>query len=127
MSTIRDRAHAMFDLRSPRPSPRRPLSQRPRLDESDVLVALATRGDPDAIASVFVELGDVMLEEARAALGPRREHAAADVVQDFLEQLLHRNAPRFDGGPGDGIPFLRRAVRAVANRPRRGRRRHAAR
>ena len=87
-------------------------TERPPLDESDLLVRLATHGNRDAIAAVFTSLGGVMEEEARAALGPSREHRAASVVRGFLERLLRGEVGCFEGGCGYGIPFLRRAVRA---------------
>lgn len=120
-NTVRSRALCMFDLRSGREPARQ------ALDESDHLIGLATRGDPDAIAAVALAMGPILLEEVRGVPAASRAGAAEDVVQDFVEALLRRNVPAFRGGRGDGIPFLRRTIRAMARLGRGKEVRHAAR
>ena len=106
----------MFDLRTPR------TRERPALCEEDLLVRLATRGDRDAIAELIIRFGPMLVEEARVALGKRREHRAEDVVQDLAEALLRNKVEDFVGGRGDGLPFLRRTIRGLAEFTRRRRR-----
>ena len=108
----------MFDLRTRHSTNRHSQPNLP-LDESDQLIRLATRGDPDAIAAVVIGFGPMLLEEAEAALGRSRKHRAPDVVQSFSERLLRGDVSRFTGGRHEGIPFLRSAIRALVSNSRR--------
>jgi DNA-directed RNA polymerase specialized sigma24 family protein len=80
---------------------------------TDLLVARAADGDPDAVARVLQEHGEMLLEEARAALAGSLELDAEDVVQDLGEHLLE-GALTFETGDKGGIGFLRRTVRRLA-------------
>jgi len=80
---------------------------------TDLLVARAADGDPDAVARVLREHGEMLLEEAQAVLSGSVELDAEDVVQDLGEHLLE-GALTFERGASGGIGFLRRTVRGLA-------------
>jgi hypothetical protein len=81
---------------------------------TDLLVARAADGDPDAVARILREHGEMLLEEARAVLAGSLELDAEDVVQDLGEHLLE-GALTFETGAKGGTAFLRRTVRRLAS------------
>jgi hypothetical protein len=90
----------------------------PRTDEqiADELAACvrdASLGDRRAIGCLAIALGGYFHDEARLALGPRHEQAAADVVQDLYLGLLERRFP-FPEIQGCALLWLRRVIRSLA-------------
>ena len=83
-----------------------------RLDEFDVLVMRATRGDRRALGALAIAFGPSLLGEARAVMGDF-EHEAGDVLQDFFLSLLERRS-RFTPESGRAVPWMRRVIRAMA-------------
>jgi len=83
------------------------------LDQLDVLVLNATKGDVAAVGSIAIGLGPMLMKEARMEVGELRLSSAADVVQDLHVRLLacELTFPRIRGA---AIPWLKRTVRAIA-------------
>jgi DNA-directed RNA polymerase specialized sigma24 family protein len=80
---------------------------------TDRLVALATDGDPDAVEQVISALSDMLVEEARAALGNAVSQDPEEIVHDLGEEMVE-GFLTFERGKRGGIGFLRRRVRAMA-------------
>ena len=80
---------------------------------SDRLVARAVDADPDAVEQIMTEYGDMLVEEARAALGGRECVEAEQVVKDFEEELLE-GAVSCDRARRGAVGFLRQRIRAMA-------------
>ena len=90
----------------------------PRTDEqiADELAACvrdASRGDRRAIGCIAIALGGLLHEEARAALGPRYEQGAGDVMQDLYLGLLESRFafPEIEGG---ALHWLSRVIHSLA-------------
>jgi DNA-directed RNA polymerase specialized sigma24 family protein len=93
---------------------RNPKTDEEIIAEPDDTVRRASQGDRDAIGTIAILSGTMLLDEARAVLGDF-EHEAADVVQDFLLALLERRSP-FTPGKGRAIPWMCGLVRAMARK-----------
>ena len=89
------------------------------LEELDLLYLAATRGDRDAIGAILIAFGPPLLNEARFVLGERYADEAPDVVAEFSELLLTGEL-HFRPRRGDAIWVMRRTVRGIARRVRRG-------
>jgi DNA-directed RNA polymerase specialized sigma24 family protein len=85
----------------------------PLSDALDACLRDAVRGDRRAAGRIAMALGGLLHDEARAALGPRYEQAACDVVQDFYLGLLERRFT-FPRIRGCGAVWTKRIVRALA-------------
>jgi hypothetical protein len=85
----------------------------PLADALDACVRDAIHGDRQAIGRIAMALGGFLHDEARAALGPRFEQGAGDVVQDFYVGLLERRFT-FPGIRGCAVVWMRRVVRVLA-------------
>jgi hypothetical protein len=85
----------------------------PLTDPLDACVRQAVRGSHRAIGNIAMTLGGVLHDEARAALGPRFEQGAGDVVQDFYLGLLERRF-RFPRIRGCAVVWMKRVVRMLA-------------
>lgn len=82
-------------------------------DGLDACVRDATLGDRRAIGCIAIALGGHLHDEARAALGPRYQDGAAEVVQDFLLGLAERRFT-LPAIRGCAMPWMRRAIRSLA-------------
>jgi hypothetical protein len=95
---------------------------QPRKTDDEVLaeiadtVCRASQGDRDAIGTIAILSGSMLLDEARAVLGDF-EGEAAESVQDFLLALLEGQSP-FTPEPGRAIAWMCSVVRAIARRRR---------
>jgi DNA-directed RNA polymerase specialized sigma24 family protein len=83
------------------------------LDELDVLVRHATQGDGPAVGAIAIGFGPMLIRVARIELGLLWHHLAADVVQELHVRLLAGELA-FPPIRGAAIPWLKRAVRAIA-------------
>jgi DNA-directed RNA polymerase specialized sigma24 family protein len=92
-----------------------------RQDATDALVTRAMQGDRRALGAIATHFGPMLLEEARIAL--KGTGGAEDVVQDFYLCVLEHEA-QFTRADGGGAEWLRRTVRQMAVRRRKGRRTH---
>ncbi len=97
---------------------RRQLESLAHASPTDRLVARAIDADPDAVAQIMTELGDMLFEEARATLGARGWLEAEQVVADFEEELLE-GAVSCERGRRAAVGFLRQRIRAMARSRRR--------
>lgn len=91
----------------------RPPAGKPLTDALDACVRRAARGDHPAIGRIAMTLGGVLHDEARAALGPRFEESAGDVVQELYLGLLERRFT-FPRIRGCAVVWLKRAIRVLA-------------
>jgi DNA-directed RNA polymerase specialized sigma24 family protein len=82
-------------------------------DALDACVRAAIRGDRRAVGILAMALGGFLHDEARAALGPRFEESASDVVQDFYLGLLEGRFT-FPGIRGCATVWMRRVIRTLA-------------
>ena len=82
-------------------------------DALDTRVRDAIRGDHRAVGILAMVLGGFLHDEARAALGPRFEQGASDVVQDFYLGLLEGRFT-FPGIRGCATVWMRRVIRTLA-------------
>jgi hypothetical protein len=82
-------------------------------DALDACVRDAIRGDHRATGRIAMALGGFLHDEARAALGPRFEQSASDVVQDFYLGLLEGRFT-FPGIRGCATVWMRRVIRTLA-------------
>ncbi len=94
-------------------------SDQELLDELDVLVANAARGDRDAVGAIAIAFGPTLLKVAHEELGPVHAKEAGDVFQDLCLHLLEGDL-LFPGIRGGGLPWLKRMVRALARAHLRG-------
>src|SRR5271169_236865 len=85
----------------------------PLADALDACVRDAIHGDRRAIGRIAMAFGGLLHDEARAALGPRFEQAASDVVQGFYLGLLERRFT-FPAIQGCATAWMRRVIRALA-------------
>jgi DNA-directed RNA polymerase specialized sigma24 family protein len=97
------------------------LLQTPKTDEEVLAeiadtVCRASRGDRDAIGTIAILSGSILLDEARNVMGSLADEAA-DVLQDFLLSLLEGRSP-FTPAQGRAIPWMCGVVRAIARRRR---------
>ena len=83
------------------------------LDELDVLVSNATKGEGPAVGAIAIGFGPMLMKEARMELGELWHQDAGDVVQEFHVRLLagELTFPRIRGA---AIPWMKRTVRALA-------------
>jgi hypothetical protein len=88
---------------------------------TDLIVARATDGDVEAVAQVIEMFSDMMIEEARSVLGESLAHDPEDVVQALAEQMVE-GCLTFGKGRRGAIRYLRRKVRAIARRMKKGER-----
>lgn len=88
-------------------------AQEPIADALDACVRAAIRGDRRAIGGIALALGGWLHDEARAALGPRYEQGASDVVQDFYLGLLEHRFT-FPAIRGCATVWMRRIIRSLA-------------
>jgi DNA-directed RNA polymerase specialized sigma24 family protein len=91
------------------------------LEAFDELVAEAAKGNRRAIGAIAIAFGPTLYDEARDALGPDGKQDGGDVVQDFFLGLCEGKLV-FPAIRGAGIPWMRRTIRAIAERHRRARR-----
>jgi DNA-directed RNA polymerase specialized sigma24 family protein len=82
-------------------------------DALDACVRDAIRGDRRAIGRIAMALGGFLHDEARAALGPRFEQGASDVVQELYLGLLEGRFT-FPGIRGCATVWMRRVIRMLA-------------
>lgn len=97
---------------------RRQLESLAHASPTDRLVARAIDADPDAVAQIMTEYGDMLFEEARATLGARGWLEAEQVVADLEEELLE-GAVSCERGRRAAVGFLRQRIRAMARSRRR--------
>jgi DNA-directed RNA polymerase specialized sigma24 family protein len=90
----------------------------PLLDEFDELVREAAAGNRRALGAIAIALGGRLHAVAVEALGPAYRDHAGDVVQELFEGLCDKRFP-FPRIRGAAWPWLRRTVRAIAQRHRR--------
>jgi DNA-directed RNA polymerase specialized sigma24 family protein len=79
----------------------------------DALVRRAWIGDRRALGTIAIAFGGMLLDEARAVVAPRREKAAADVVQDFYVAVMERRG-RWPPTQGTTVPWVRVRLREIA-------------
>jgi hypothetical protein len=91
---------------------------------TDLVIARASDGDPDAVAQVLEMFTDMLVEEARSVLGDSLACDAEDIVQDLGDELLDGGLS-FERGQWRGIGFLRRTVRGMARERKRAAREEA--
>jgi hypothetical protein len=83
------------------------------IDSLDDLVRDAAAGHYDSIGAIAVAFAPILLEVARAELGPMFEQDAGDVLHRFHWALLQRELT-FPLIRGSAIPWMKRMVRSFA-------------
>ena len=90
-----------------------PAGDDARLDELDVIVGRAADGEMRAVGALAIAFGPMLIDEAKAALGPLWAAKAGGVVHELTVRLLSRELA-FPAIRHAGIPWLKRVIRELA-------------